>query len=203
MNETNLELFTSDLASGSPAPGGGGAAALTGALGAALASMVANLTTGKKKYACFEEDIQRILKDSQALRAELLSCIDEDEKCFLPLSKAYGIPKDDPGRSDIMEKALRTACSAPLHIMKLSAKAIDLHAELAEKGSTLMISDVGVGVQCCRAALLGASLNILINTNMMKDRHYAENSKLEVSRMIGDYIKLADETYAKVLEKIN
>ncbi|MBP8640081.1 MAG: cyclodeaminase/cyclohydrolase family protein, partial [Oscillospiraceae bacterium] len=136
-SEMSARSFTEVLASSKPVPGGGGASALVGAIGTALASMVGNLTTGKKKYAEFEDDLQRILAKADELRSKLLSLIDEDAKCFEPLSKAYGLDKSDPSRDEVTENALKFACTAPLAIMKTAAEAIELHAELALKGSNL------------------------------------------------------------------
>jgi len=200
--ELSARSFTEILASAEPVPGGGGASALVGAIGAALSSMVGNLTTGKKKYAEFETDIQRILSRAYELQSILLLQIDEDAKCFEPLSKAYSIPKDDPKRDAIMEDALRLACTAPLSIMKTSAEVIELHAELAFKGSSLMLSDVGVGVLCCKTALMGASLNIFINVRLMKDRAFADKLKLEAEALLNKYCALADKTYVEVFEKL-
>ncbi len=200
--EMSARSFTEVLASSEPVPGGGGASALVGAVGAALASMVANLTTGKKKYAEFEPDIQRILAKADELRAALLPLIDDDAKCFEPLSKAYSLSKDDPKRDEIMENALRLACSAPLAIMKAAAEVIELHAELAVKGSSLMVSDVGVGVLCCKTALIGASLSIYINVRLMKDHAYAKDLKEETDALVEKYSTIADKTYAEVLERL-
>ena len=200
--DMSANSFTEVLASSAPVPGGGGASALVGSVGAALASMVGNLTTGKKKYAEFESDIQRILTRSAELRQKLLPLIDEDAKCFEPLSKAYGLAKDDPSRDEVMENALRFACTAPLEIMKTVAQVIELHAELAVKGSTLMISDVGVGVMCCKTALMGASLSVLINVRLMKDRNYAEALKAEADALLLKYCELADKTYEAVFKKL-
>ena len=200
--EMSAHSFTEVLASSEPVPGGGGASALVGAIGTALASMVSNLTTGKKKYAEFEGDIQRILAKADALRRALLSLIDEDAKCFEPLSKAYGLPKDDPSREEVMENALRLACTAPLAIMKTAAEAIELHAELSLKGSSLMLSDVGVGVLCCKTALMGASLNIFINVRLMKNLEYAESLKAETDALLSKYCEFADKIYADVFEKL-
>lgn len=200
--EQTTASFTEILASAEPVPGGGGACALVGALGAALASMVSNLTTGKKKYAAFEPDISRILLDADKLRKTLLLLIDEDAKCFEPLSKAYGISKDDPERDEIMENALRLACTAPIAIMKKAAEAIELHSELAVKGSTLMLSDVGVGVLFCKSALMGASLSVFINIRLMKDRAYAENLRQETDALLNKYCELADNTYNDVFNKL-
>lgn len=200
--EMPSKSFTEVLASSEPVPGGGGACALVGAVGAALASMVGNLTTGKKKYAEFEPDIQRIVSEAARLRKALLPLIDEDAKCFEPLSKAYGLPKDDPERDEVMENALRLACTAPLAIMKTAAEVIELHAELAVKGSSLMLSDVGVGVLCCKTALMGASLSVYINVRLMKDRAYAEALKAETDALVAKYGELSDKTYADVFEKL-
>lgn len=200
--ELSARTFTEILASAEPVPGGGGASALVGAIGTALSSMVGNLTTGKKKYAEFEPDIRRIISRASELQNTLLLQIDEDAKCFEPLSKAYSIPNDDPKRDEIMEDALRLACTAPLSIMKTSAEAIELHAELAFKGSSLMLSDVGVGVLCCKTALMGASLNIFINIRLMKNRTYADNLKSEAEALLDKYCTLADKTYLEVFEKL-
>lgn len=201
-SEMTVQAFTDALASGEPTPGGGGASALAGALGAALVSMVANLTVGKKKYAAYEPDLHRILDEAAMLRGELLAEIDEDARCFEPLSKAYGIPKDDPARSEKMEDALRLACSAPMEIMRTAARAVDLHAELLEKGSALMCSDVGVGVLCCKTALEGASLNVFVNAKLMRDRDYAEALCDEAESLLKTYGGRADETYAAVCAKL-
>jgi len=200
--ELNLKKFTDALASKSAVPGGGGASALVGAVGVALGSMVGNLTVGKKKYADVEGEIYAILGRAEQIRLELLNLIDEDAAVFEPLSKAYGIPKDDPNRAQVMEDALKLACSVPLKIMRTVCKAIDLHKELAEKGSALAISDVGVGVACCKAALQGASLNIYINTKFMQDREYAASLEKEADKMLAEYCKLADIIYEKVMGQI-
>ena len=200
--EMSARSFTEVLASSEPVPGGGGASALVGAIGTSLASTVGNLTAGKKKYAEFEEDIQRILAKADELRLVLLTLIDEDAKCFEPLSKAYSLPKDDPNRDEVMENALRLACTAPLAIMKTAAQVIELHAELAVKGSSIMISDVGVGVLCCKTALMGASLNIFINLRLMKNLEYAASLKAETDALLSKYCALADKIYADVFEKL-
>lgn len=200
--EMTTGVFLEALSSGEPTPGGGGASALCGALGAALASMVGNLTTGKKKYAQYEQDIQRILERAGELRERLIDCVDEDAACFEPLSRAYGIPKDDPFRDGVMEKALNTACSAPMNILRLAAETLELHGELLKKGSRIMLSDVGVGALCCQTALKGAALNVLTNTKLMKDRQRAEELNGEVKSTLEKYVPLADEIYGEVLKSM-
>lgn len=194
--------FTDALASGAPVPGGGGASALVGALGTALGSMVGNLTLGKKKYESVQDDIKAILEKAQLLKEQLLSLVDKDAEVFEPLSKAYGLPKNTEEekrkRDEIMENALRMACSVPVEIMEKAMEAIALHEELATKGSRIAISDVGVGVLLCKSALMGASLNVFINTKLMKDRQYADEINSRIDEMLKSGIKRADAVYMEV-----
>lgn len=194
--------FVDVLASKAPVPGGGGASALVGAIGTALGSMVGNLTVGKKKYAAVEEDIKKILEKAEALQKELLHLVDQDAVVFEPLSKAYGIPKEDPNREKIMEEALKNACTVPMDIMRACCRAIELHEELAEKGSALALSDVGVGVAFCKSALMGASLNVFINTKSMVDREYAASIEKDADEMLEKYCKLADSIYDSVVKRL-
>ena len=203
MLDNNLVDFNAALASKDAIPGGGGASAAAGALGAALASMVCNLTHGKKKYAEYEGDISRILDKSEKLRIKLLDGIDGDARAFEPLSKAYSIPKDDPDRDRIMEKALKDACVVPIDIMQLCCETIELHRELAEKGSAIAISDVGVGAMLSKAALIGASLNVIINARSIKDKEYVDRIITKMNRLLNDYCAIADETYKIVVDRIS
>ena len=200
--DKKINEFTEVLSSKEAVPGGGGASALVGSIGMALGNMVGSLTTGKKKYADVEEDIQALMAEGESLRIELLSMMDKDAEAFAPLAKAYGIPKDDPSRDGVMEKALDVACQAPMDIMRTVCKALDVIKEFAAKGSALAISDAGVGAVCCKAALQGASLNVFINTKSMKDRAKAEALEAEANEMLDKYCKLADEVYAVVVERI-
>ncbi|MCC3869423.1 cyclodeaminase/cyclohydrolase family protein [Terrisporobacter mayombei] len=195
--------FIEVLASKAAVPGGGGAAALAGAIGMALGSMVCNLTTGKKKYAQYEETIQEILAKAAKLEEELLSMIDKDAEGFYPLSKAYGLPtsteEEKQYKAETMEKCLKVACEVPMNIVRLCFDSIKLHEELVDKGSKLAISDVGCGVQCLRAAILSGQLNVIINVNSMKDREYAEKIEKECNQLVQDGVKTCDEVYQKVL----
>ena len=201
INNTCTE-FVETLASKSAVPGGGGASALAGAIGMALGSMVGSLTVGKKKYADVEADIIALMEKASALQAELLRLVDEDAVVFEPLSKAYGIPKEDPNRAQIMEDALKLACTVPMDIMRASAKAIELQREFANKGSVLAVSDAGVGVAICKAALQGASLNVFINTGSMTDSAYAAGVEAEADDLLGKYCAMADEIYDSVVGKL-
>ncbi len=200
--KTTIPRFSELLASADPVPGGGGASALAGALGAALTRMVANLTVGKKKYAAVEADVQRVAARAEILQKKLLSLIDEDAEAFLPLAEAYRLPKEtEPQRAErahIMESALYGASLAPLAIMETCCEAIGLLAELAEKGSRLALSDVGVGAALCKAALMGAGLNVFINTGLMADRQRAGELNARANDMLDVYCARADEIYDDV-----
>ena len=145
MTMENCRKFVEVLASDAPAPGGGGAAALVGAIGTALGNMVGSLTVGKKKYADVQDEIIELKAKCDALQKELLDQVEADEVNFLPLAKAYGIPKDDPTRDEVMEKATIIACSTPMKIMELCCQAIEYISVFAAKGSRLAVSDAGCG----------------------------------------------------------
>ena len=127
--DKTVTAFTEELASPAPVPGGGGASALAAAIGIGLGDMVGELTVGKKKYADVEEDIRALMVRAQALRERFLTLIDGDAEAFAPLAKAYGIPKDDPNRVEIMENALKVACSVPMDIMRACGEALDIISE--------------------------------------------------------------------------
>ncbi|MCL2248794.1 MAG: cyclodeaminase/cyclohydrolase family protein [Oscillospiraceae bacterium] len=190
--------FVSELSSKAAVPGGGGASALVGAVGMALGSMVGNLTLGKKKFADVEDDIKALMEKADALQTELLRLVDEDAVVFEPLSKAYGIPKDDPTREAVMEDALKLATSVPLDIMRLSARAIELLDEFAQKGSRLALSDAAVGAAFNRAAIQGASFNVFINTKYMTNRDYAKSVEAEADAILAKYCPIADDILKNV-----
>ena len=190
--------FVTVLASDAPAPGGGGAAALVGAIGTALGNMVGSLTVGKKKYADVEAEIIQLKGKCDALQTQLLDQVEADEINFLPLAKAYGIPKDDPNRDKIMEEATIIACSTPMKIMELCCEAIDCIAVFAAKGSRLAVSDAGCGAVCCKAALQAASLNVFINTKSLKNREVAEEMNRKANLMLNKYCQMADEIFDEV-----
>ena len=202
MIEKTVTAFTEELASPAPVPGGGGASALAGAIGISLGDMVGELTTGKKKYADVEEDIQALMKRAQALRVKLLGFVDGDAEAFAPLAKAYGIPKDDPTRDAVMESALQVACSVPMDILRTCADAIDIIGEFAAKGSRLAVSDAGCGAILCKAAMQAASLNIYINTKSMKDRGLAQALEAEADALLSGYTQKADDIFNSVMAGI-
>ena len=190
--------FVKVLASDAPAPGGGGAAALVGAIGTALGNMVGSLTVGKKKYADVQDEILALKARCDELQKKLLDQVEADEVNFLPLAKAYGIPKDDPNRDAILEEATIIACSTPMAIMELCCQAIDCIAVFAAKGSRLAVSDAGCGAVCCKAALQAASLNVFINTKSLKNRETAEAMNAKANAMLTKYCAIADEIFTTV-----
>lgn len=207
ISEKTCEDFVDVLASKSAVPGGGGAAALTGAIGIALGSMVCNLTIGKKKYAEHEESVKSILEKARSLEKDLIGMIDEDAECFLPLSKAYGLPsstdEEKKIKSETMENALKKACEVPIKIVKVCYESIKLHEDLVDKGSRLAISDIGVGVQCLRSAILSGQLNVLININSIKDEKYVNEVRNEINSLVEEGVKICDEVYLKVEKALN
>lgn len=198
MTTESCRKFVEVLASDAPAPGGGGAAALVGAIGTALGNMVGSLTVGKKKYADVQDEILAMKAKCDALQKELLDQVEADDKGFVPLAKAYGIPKDDPNRAAILENATVTACAVPMHIMELCCEAIDTIAVFAAKGSRLAVSDAGCGAVICKAALQAASLNVFINTKSLQSREVAEELNSKANSMLNTYCAKADEIFSTV-----
>lgn len=206
MLEKKTTEFLEELSSSAPVPGGGGASAAAGAYAAALGLMVGNLTTGKKKYADVEEEICESMKKLEQLRDKLTRLVEEDAKAFEPLSKAYGMPKETEEqkklKEQVMETALREACRVPLEIMEVSIEVMELLQVLEEKGSRLAVSDAGVGILFAKTSLEGASLNVFINTRLMKDRKYAEELNQRADAWIARGRTLEQQVYHGVLEKI-
>ena len=198
MTLESCRKFVEVLASDAPAPGGGGAAAVVGAVGTALGNMVGSLTVGKKKYAAVQDEILELKAKCDALQKELLDQVEADEIGFVPLARAYGIPKDDPSRPQVLEEATVSACAVPMHIMELCCQAIECVAVFAEKGSRLAVSDAGCAAICCKAALQAASLNVFINTKSLRNRDIAGEMNAKANTMLDTYCPMADRIYAQV-----
>ena len=198
--------FVEVLSSKAPAPGGGGASALVGAVGTALGNMVGSLTVGKKKYAAVEEEIYDLKAKCDKLQAELLALVERDAEVFEPLAKAYGMPteteEEKAEKARVMEIVLKDACSVPMEIMEKCCEAIELIKEFAAKGSALAVSDAGVGAAFCKAALKGASLNVYINTKSMADKEYAAQLNAKADAMLEKYPTIADEIFESVLARL-
>ncbi len=197
-----MQEFLDALASKEPVPGGGGASALVGSVGAARCSMVANLTSGKKKYAQWQEDIERILEETARLQQRLQDLSLADEEAFLPLSAAYGMDKADPMRPQVMEKALKGATEVPLEMMRTLAKITPVLEELCQKGSRLAISDAAVAAAVCQAAMKGASMNVWINTKMMEDRAAAETYEAEADSLLSEHLPRCEQVYQTICKEL-
>lgn len=206
IRENTLQGFLTVLSSKAPVPGGGGASAVGGAVGAALGQMVINLTVGKKRYADVEEEMRVLLDRMEELKGRLLDLADQDAEVFAPLAAAYSLPsqteEEKAQKEQVMEERLLAASQVPLEIMETLFQALDILEVLAEKGSRMAVSDVGVGVSLIRAALLGAVMNVYINTKSMKNREKADELNGQADRLITEGTKKADRIYEDVLRAL-
>jgi len=198
--DKKVSNFLEELASNSPTPGGGSVAALAGALGAALISMVGNLTVGKKKYEDVEEDIKKIISSSEKLRYELSQLIEEDVKVFNNFMATYKMPKETEDekkiRTEKIQEALIEAARVPLKVAYKCVDILSLSKEVAEKGNINVVSDAGVAVLMAEAALKSAILNVKINLRMIKD----EKVRTELSSSIKELLLKEKGQKEKVLE---
>jgi len=205
--DQTIDSFLTELSSKAPIPGGGGASALAGALSAALTHMVAALTVGKPKYADVEEEMQSLLTQTEVLTNRFLALMDEDAEAFEPLAQAYRLPKDTDAdkaeKARVMEAALKSAVQPPIQIMETCALAVPLIALCAEKGSVVAVSDAGVAASLCRAALEGASLNVLINTQGMQDKAYAESLNRRAHELLALYGAETEKIYREVSARLS
>lgn len=200
--EKTINEFVSELKSKAPTPGGGGGAALVGALGISLGNMVGSLTVGKKKYAEVEDEIKELMVKAEDIIDEFLALIDKDAEAFEPLAKAYSLPKETDEekayKAEVLAQATLVALEPPMTIMRTCCKAIDIVEEFAAKGSRLAISDAGCAAALLRSALLAASLNVYINTGSMADTATAAKFNEEADEMIKVYGEKAENIFNQV-----
>lgn len=198
--------FTDALASKAPTPGGGGASAMAGALAAALGSMVAHLTIGKKKFLDRDAELKEALADFDACRAELLALIDADAEAFAALAATWRMPKEtdeqQAARHAAEQHALVAACDVPMRIMRTCVRVIEIDAYVAHNGSHLALSDAGAAAVLAKAALEAASLNVYINTSLMDDEAAARALEDESDALIAQAGGIADEVSAYVRSRI-
>ena len=197
-----MKEFINALASKEPTPGGGGAAAMVGTVAVALCSMVANLTSGKKKYEMYQEDMDRILVYLEEAIWEIYSYIEKDADAFGPLAEAYKIPKDDPKKAEIMEKALLAAAVVP---MELAGKLYDLvpvMEELEEKGNKMALSDVAVAAVACKAAMEGAVMNVYINTKSLTNPLISGGLNKKAMKLVEDGGKRCQDIYDRIQKSL-
>ncbi len=190
IRESTLDAFLNELASSAPTPGGGSSAALMGAMGAALISMVCNLTLGKEKYAHVQDEARDLLHRSEALRARLTDLVQEDIDAFGRLSQCYKLPKSTPEekaqRSAALQECLVEACTVPLETAEACSRLIDLCGPAADIGNRQAISDVGVAVYAARAGLESAALNVEINLALIKDHAFVDASGKRMEDLLRD-----------------
>ena len=192
--------FAALLGSAEPAPGGGGAAALTGALGAALGEMVGSLSRGKASLEPYAQELEKAGEELERLRLELLDAIQGDAKGFLPLAAAYRISKEDPQRSAVIESASQEACAVPLRIMELCVEALEPLSVMAQYGSKLARSDAGCAAALLRSALEAGGLNLLVNSRSYRDKPWAKKLEDKADKLLGRGLSQAGEIYRLVYD---
>lgn len=199
--------FADETLRESPAPGGGSVAAYMGALGAALGTMVANLSAHKPGWDDRWEEFSRWADKGVELEEELLHLVDEDTEAFNRIMAAFGMPKnteeDKRLRSEAIQSATLFAAQVPLETMKASFKAFEICKAMAETGNPNSVSDAGVGALAARAAVLGAGLNVKINASSLKDKAQAETLVNEANSLMAEADKAEREIMAIVENTIN
>jgi formiminotetrahydrofolate cyclodeaminase len=206
LTEKPVTTFLDELASDAPAPGGGSVAAISGALGAALVSMVCNLTLGKKGYDEVQGDIQDLLAQSEALRSELTNLVEEDVKAYTGYSVAAKMPRgtdeEKAERATAMQAALKKATDVPLSIAETAVRVMDLCMPAAEKGNKWAVSDAGVAVLMAEAALRSAALNVLINLGSLKDEAFVADRRAKLEALLKGKGVMRDQIYDYVVSKL-
>ncbi|EGK73400.1 Methenyltetrahydrofolate cyclohydrolase [Methyloversatilis universalis FAM5] len=201
-----VTAFLDELASSAATPGGGSAAAIMGGMGAALVSMVCNLTIGKKAYVEVEGDMKDLLAKAEALRTRLTDFIRADVEAFDGLMAAYGLPKDTDeqkaARSAAIQEGLKKATDAPLACARACADVIALSRVAAEKGNTNVVSDAGVAALAALAALRSAALNVDINVPSIKDADFAASRRAETDALLAKWVAEADRVVEVVKSKL-
>ncbi len=206
LKNLSLEEFLDQLASRSSTPGGGSAAGVMGAMGAALVAMVCNLTIGKEKYQAVEGEMRELLADAEALRADLTDLVAADVAAFDEVMAAYGLPKaseaEKTARTATIQRALGAASEVPLGCARLCARIIALSRRAAEGGNLNVVSDAGVAVMAAYAGLKSAALNVYINAGAIKDQDYVARTTAEIERLIAAAERDAPAVFALVKAKL-
>ncbi|MEW9082824.1 cyclodeaminase/cyclohydrolase family protein [Caldanaerobacter subterraneus] len=206
LSEYKVKDFVEELSSNSPAPGGGSASALLGAIGTALVSMVANLTSGKEKFKEKEPILREILEEAEKIKNTLISLIDEDTNAYNEVSKVFKMPKNTEEekriRAEALEEALKKATLVPFSIMEQALKGIKLHYKALGNTTKSAISDLGVGVLSLETALYGGWLNVKINLNSIKDKDFTTSIEEKAKKILDEGSKIADEVYKEVEKEL-
>jgi len=201
-----INSILAEVASASPAPGGGSVSALVGANGAALVSMVCRLTIGKKKYLAVSEEMEQVLGKTEALREELANLFTEDSNAFDGTKDARALPKETPeqieARKQAIEVATKVAIQVPLKTMRACAATIELAEVVAEKGNATALSDVGVAALVLEAGTLGARLNVLINLSGLEDRTFAESCLSEANAIMAKVRSIKERMLGEIEKRL-
>ena len=204
--EEPLHVYLDALASGEPTPGGGSAAALVGALGAALNSMVANFTVGREKFAAVEAEVRGLLEQSERLRAELQRLTQADTEAYGQYAAASKLPRSTDGekvaRAAAMQQALRAAAEVPRAAAAAAHRVIKIAADLVDKGNPNLITDVGVAAKFALAAMECAALNVEINLAYIKDAEFVATCRKDIAPLLEEGAHLAQEVWAKVNQRM-
>jgi formiminotetrahydrofolate cyclodeaminase len=198
--------FLDELASSVPAPGGGSVAALSGALGAALVSMVCNLTVGRKKYADVEPEVTKLLARAESLRADLTRLLDEDVAAYTRVSEAMKMPRDTEeqkaARQETLQAALKQATDVPMRIADACGQVIELCGPTADMGNVNAVSDAGVAVLVAEAALRSAALNVMINLGWIEDHDFTAEQLAKLSDLLAGKSDTKEAVYQLVVSKL-
>ena len=202
--EMQVTEFVNLMASDAPAPGGGSAAALEGALGAALTAMVCALTVGKKKYADVQELAVESQKKADDLKARFVDVMDRDTEAFNAVSAVFAMPKDTDeqkaARKAAMQEALKGCTKTPFEMMQLACETLELTRSLVGRLNASAASDLGCSALSLRAAIQGAWLNVLINISGINDEAFAAEYRANGQALLDKALPLADEIYEEILK---
>lgn len=201
-----IASFLDQLASSAPTPGGGAAAALVGAMGAALISMVCNLTIGRPRYRPVEDLMRRILTQSEQTRQRLLELAEEDARAYGEVAAAYRLPRtteaEQTRRTEAIQQALRRAAAPPREVMQQCRSLVPLCLEVAAHGNTTVVSDAGVATELVVAGIQGAILNVRVNLAELRDRAFVEQCEAEITSVESGLVEERDRAIAIVRAKL-
>jgi formiminotetrahydrofolate cyclodeaminase len=201
-----LQTYLDDAASKKPAPGGGSVSACVGALGAALVSMVCNLTQGREKFADVETEIVALVEESEAARAKLEKLLQDDTTAYNGVIDAYKMPKEmdaeKAARKAAVQAGLIVAADVPLEICRVAASVCRLSKTAAEKGNPQAVTDAGIGAILGEAAVVGAALNVRINLGSIEDCDYTSAAAAEIDAIQAEVAALREEVLAITLSKL-
>jgi methenyltetrahydrofolate cyclohydrolase len=206
ITQTTLEDFLNALASKAPTPGGGSAAAVIGAMGAGLISMVCNVTLGRKGMEEVAAEMRAVCDQSEALRSRLTAMIAEDIAAFDGLMGAYRLPKatdaEKAARSAAIQRGLVGATNTPLDCARACAEVIKISRRAAQHGYAGVISDAGVGVLAAQTALRSAALNVQINAPMLEDKAFAGRASEELEALLAAGARESEAVFALVRTRL-